>query len=595
MRKSTFLEVGRREQQPGESLHDLGLEIKRLTTLAHPRTDKVERDRIAREHFKRAITDPKLKEELFRARPETLSDAIAKAEIVESLYMSEQNKVRSRIGTCRREAEGAIGTLSSSRDDQDKVKEQVDGTREKMTTFSHDDKHTKDEIKEVWVPASIQGEGMMLCVDSGASKVTLTLEQYRLIPEERRPPLEDREVYLRQADGSKVKIAGAAQMEVRIGDRCESVEVYVAPLSDNLLGINFLQKTGAVIDFRRLQLIINGEQIDCRTRNDRPLYSRLVTRSETRIPAEHEMIIEVCTADSRRGAVVDATSTVIPMKVMNLEPHEQVLKAGTVLARLIPLAEEDVVNAQSATAIEQEGSEGEFPEHLRDLLEQCTTELNSDERDFVIEMLIQYQDVFSKGEFDLGRTKLVKHSIDTRDARPIRQPLRRSSPEQRAEVQRQVTELLSKGLIQPSDSPWASPVVLVNKKDGTKRLCLDYRKLNDVSVKDAYPLPRIDDSLDSLGGAKYFSTLDLAAGYWQVEMDEDARQKSAFVTASGLYEWNVLPFGLCNAPSTFERLMDNVLAGLRWEALLVYLDDVIVFGRTIQESVERLGTVFAPV
>ena len=133
-----FLEVGRREQQPGKSLHDLGLEIKRLTTLAHPRTDKVERDRIAREHFKRAITDPKLKEELFRARPETLSDAIAKAEIVESFYMSEQNKVRSRIGTCRREAEGAIGTLLSSRDDQDKVKEQIDGTREKMTTFSHE-------------------------------------------------------------------------------------------------------------------------------------------------------------------------------------------------------------------------------------------------------------------------------------------------------------------------------------------------------------------------------------------------------------------------------------------------------------------------
>ena len=467
----------------------------------------------------------------------------------------------------------------------------------------------------MFIPASIQGEPVMLCLDSGATKVTLTQEQYRLIPENRRPPLEEREVYLKTAEGSKVKITGAAQMEVKIGSCCESVEVYVAPLSDNLLGINFLQKTGAVIDFRRLQLIINGEQIDCRTRDDRPLYSRLVTRSETRIPAEHEMIIEVCTADSRRGgsvclaepvgkvlgdnglmiarAVVDANSTVIPMKIMNLEPHEQVLKAGTVLARLIPLAEEDVVNARSATATEQEGSEGEFPEHLRDLLEQCTTELNSDERDFVIEMLIQYQDVFSKGEFDLGRTKLVKHSIDTRDARPIRQPLRRSSPEQRAEVQRQVTELLSKGLIQPSDSPWASPVVLVNKKDGTKRLCLDYRKLNDVSVKDAYPLPRIDDSLDSLGGAKYFSTLDLAAGYWQVEMDEDARQKSAFVTASGLYEWNVLPFGLCNAPSTFERLMDNVLAGLRWEALLVYLDDVIVFGRTIQESVERLGTVFA--
>ena len=112
-----------------------------------------------------------------------------------------------------------------------------------------------------------------------------------------------------------------------------------------------------------------------------------------------------------------------------------------------------------------------------------------------------------------------------------------------------------------------------------------------VTVKDAYPLPRIDDSLDSLGGAKYFSTLDLASGYWQVEMDDDARSKSAFVTTSGLYEWNALPFGLRNAPSTFEWLMDFVLAGLRWETLLVYLDDVIVFGSTVTESVDRLREV----
>jgi hypothetical protein len=150
---------------------------------------------------------------------------------------------------------------------------------------------------------------------------------------------------------------------------------------------------------------------------------------------------------------------------------------------------------------------------------------------------------------------------------------------------------LEKGLIEPSDSPWASPVVLVTKKDGKKRLCLDYRRLNEVSVKDAYPLPRIDDSLDALGEAKYFSTLDLASGYWQVELDSDAREKSVFVTTSGLYAWNVLPFGLCNAPSTFERLMDSVLAGLRWETLLVYLDDVVVYGHTIPESIERLVTV----
>ena len=145
------------------------------------------------------------------------------------------------------------------------------------------------------------------------------------------------------------------------------------------------------------------------------------------------------------------------------------------------------------------------------------------------------------------------------NATPIRQALRRQLPQQKDEVERQVQELLAKGLIQASDSPWSSPVVLVGKK-----ACLDYHRINEVTKKDAYPLPRIDDSLDALGNAKFFSTLNLVSSYWQVEMDEDAWNKSAFSTESGLYAWNVLPFGLCNAPSTFERLMERVLAGLRW-------------------------------
>ena len=121
---------------------------------------------------------------------------------------------------------------------------------------------------------------------------------------------------------------------------------------------------------------------------------------------------------------------------------------------------------------------------------------------------------------------------------------------------------------------------------------MDYRKLNHVTVKDSYPIPRIDESLDSLSGAKCFSTLDLCSGYWQVELDQEAKEKSAFVVRGGLYQWTVIPFGLCNAPSTFERLMENVMAGLQWEVLLVYLDDIIVFGKTVEEEIQRLQMVF---
>jgi len=293
-------------------------------------------------------------------------------------------------------------------------------------------------------------------------------------------------------------------------------------------------------------------------------------------------------------ALVDVTSGMVPVRIMNLGRREKVLKAGMVVARLLQIEEEDVdVGCEHVTRrCEEVGEDTQLPEHLSELYERCAVSLEPQGKDQLFDLLSKNQDVFSKGDYDIGRTKLVQHSIDTQGAPAIRQPLRRSSPTQRAEVERQVDKLLDQGLIQPSDSPWASPVVLVKKKDGSQRLCLDYRKLNEASVKSAYPLPRIDDSLDALGEAKYFSTLDLASGYWQVELDKDARDKSAFRTTSGLYSWNVLPFGLCNAPATFERLMDSVLAGLRWETLLVYLDDVIVFGSTIEESLARLAAVF---
>ena len=153
--------------------------------------------------------------------------------------------------------------------------------------------------------------------------------------------------------------------------------------------------------------------------------------------------------------------------------------------------------------------------------------------------------------------------------------------------------MLKSGIISPSSGPWASPIVLVKKKDGSTRFCVDYRKLNDVTLKDAYPLPRIDDSLDALEGSTWFSSLDLASGYWQVEMSPSDKEKTAFTTGSGLYEFNVLPFGLCNAPSTFERLMELVLTGLHWKTCLVYLDDILIYAKTFEEHVERLGEVFS--
>ena len=152
--------------------------------------------------------------------------------------------------------------------------------------------------------------------------------------------------------------------------------------------------------------------------------------------------------------------------------------------------------------------------------------------------------------------------------------------------------MLQARLIQPSNSPWSAPVVLVRKKDWSTGFCVDYRRLNSVTRKDRYPIPRVDDALDALAGAKYFSRLDLRSGYHQVEMDKTSQRYTAFATASGLYEFCVLPFSLCNAPSTFQRLMHQVLHGLDWNICLIYLDDIIVFSRTFDEHLSRLRLVF---
>ncbi|CAL9699311.1 unnamed protein product [Knipowitschia caucasica] len=152
--------------------------------------------------------------------------------------------------------------------------------------------------------------------------------------------------------------------------------------------------------------------------------------------------------------------------------------------------------------------------------------------------------------------------------------------------------MLEEGVITPSASEWASPVVLVRKKDGGVRWCVDYRSLNSLTIKDAYPLPQIEECLDVIGGASMFSTLDLQSGYWQIAVDSKDREKTAFITKWGLYEYTRMPFGLCNAPSTFQRAMELVLRGLQWETLLIYLDDVIVIGNGVDQSLDRLEQVF---
>lgn len=271
---------------------------------------------------------------------------------------------------------------------------------------------------------------------------------------------------------------------------------------------------------------------------------------------------------------------------MNINDYSTTLKKGAVLGWCSPVSA--IVHRVEATS----DASTKIPSKLNDVIVAACKGLNPKERREIKDLVCRYQDVFDTDNGNKGRTSIVSHRINTGNASPIRQAPRRLPLAKREEAEHIVRDMENEGIIEPSSSPWASPVVLVRKKDGSTRFCVDYRRLNSITKKDSYPLPRIDDTLDTLAGAKWFSTLDLKSGYWQVGMEPNDREKTAFTMGSGLWQFTVMPFGLCNAPATFERLMDTVLKGLSWDTCLVYLDDVIVVGKTFQDHLKNLEQVF---
>ena len=228
-------------------------------------------------------------------------------------------------------------------------------------------------------------------------------------------------------------------------------------------------------------------------------------------------------------------------------------------------------------------------ELLWSMVEGAAEELNAGQKEQFFALLYKYLHILSLTLAALASSNILFIQVTQPQSNKESDELMPHT--RQAEVHQLLEEMVQQDVIQHSSSPWVSPIVLVKKKDGTTRFCVDYRRLNEATRKDAYPLPRIDITLDTLAGSYWFSTLDLLSGYWQVEIAEEDRCKTAFCTTEGLYEFKVMPFGLCNAPATFQRLMDLVLSGLQWSQCPVYLDDVIIVGRTFKEHLQNLDAV----
>ena len=486
--------------------------------------------------------------------------------------------------------------------------------------------HKKNYKNGFYIHAGIAGEDLDFLIDTGASECFISNRQYeKLAAKTQLPSLRREEAMVILADGAPLQIKGRMTTNLRIGEEEFPVEVIVGGIQgDAILGMGFLLSIGCQLDFERMQMRCGKHLVQCHERKGWLGCRRVQVKQTMMIPAGQEMIVTGKIKDwqpSNKNAIgliepsdrnkitedksllvartlVDVARSEVPVRVCNLSTLPMLVYKNTLLGMVTSVDETDVLEAETkrhtlnTVQSGEAAQERKMPEHLEEMFKRSVEHLDEEETQKVADLLIRYQDVFSKGSHDLGCTGLVKHSIDTGDSRPLRQPYRRLPQGQQEEADRQVKEMLEQGIIQPSSSPWASPIILVKKKDGTMRFCVDYRRVNNVTVKDAYPLPRIDDTFDTLSGSRWFSTLDLASGYWQVELDEEAKIKSAFCVRGGLFQWKVMPFGLCNAPSTFERLMEQVFRGMHWKILLLYLDDVIVFGQTFEEELERLEKVF---
>ena len=208
-------------------------------------------------------------------------------------------------------------------------------------------------------------------------------------------------------------------------------------------------------------------------------------------------------------------------------------------------------------------------------------------------MLMEHHNIFSLEPNEIGCTDAAEHVIELLDTEPFKERFRCIAPPLVEEVWEHLQEMLDGGVICPSQSPWCNAVVLVRKKDGGLQFCIDFRRLNSRTKKDAYPLPRMQETMESMVGTRFFSTMDLKSGFWQVKMAKDSQQYTAFTVGSmGVYEFLRMPYRLCNAPVTFQRLMQNCLRELNLTYALIYLDNVIVFSRTEEEHLHRLRVVF---
>ena len=463
------------------------------------------------------------------------------------------------------------------------------------------------------VVVQVNGTTSSFLVDTGSAVNLVSQDLWKKCRKEH-DKLEPWTKQLVSVDGSSVSVLGCCQIRITMGSNTfhHAVLVVDTLTTEGILGLDFFKKHKCSVDLGENMLKVSQSSVCIPLEHNAgegavaskinvtiaqtvciPARSELEVLAKTNMGIDNETTWFLEGQQMKESPLVVARALVRPhnntvvVRLLNPDAKSLTLHKKAKIAVMEPINNPCVCSVD-ATINDNANVVTEEKKHiLWDMVCSCHADLSES----LFFLLLEFSDIFVGPQDMPGRTSKLKHFIDTGAAHPIRQPVRRIPPARRREVTNLLDEMMKKDVIQPSSSPWASPIVLVQKKDGSTRFCVDYRKLNAVTRKDAYPLPRIDETLDTLHGSRWFSTLDLASGYWQVELHKDCQDCTAFCTPNGLFEFKVLPFGLCNAPSTFQRLMDLILTGLQWSSCLVYLDDIIILGKNFADHIHNIQVV----
>lgn len=493
------------------------------------------------------------------------------------------------------------------------------------------------------IPVQIKDRTVQALIDSGASRSVISAGFVKKLQIPYRALAADESLNVFVADGHSIDVLGKAELCVKINGLSMPCECLILPHIGYslILGLDFLEANKAQVDFanRMVTFFDNLTAVNLSTSQQCRLTNSVCTLRTTILPPLSETIVPILLPPKHSSALslceplpitrsqkficarsaIDSSQTTGVCKILN--PTNQViwLPRHKALATLEPIyphtlavltdaGPQNTTNMHSTTApsttahirspdvsLRNSCSAVPQPTSLDELgLSYKSDNLSADENVRLQELLEANVHIFSRSLSDLQATNYIQHSIHTDSPTPIRQRSYRHSPSAKKEISSQIDQMIDAKIIEPSCSMWTSPVVLVRKKNGQVRFCVDYRKLNSVTKPISFPLPQLTDIFDAMSDAKpkYFSLLDLRSGYHQIPLDPLTKEKSSFVVHSGQYQYLRMPFGLMNSPATFQCLMARVFQNMHFQSVLCYLDDILIYSQTFDKHLEHLQEVF---